>query len=349
MARLAKDAVSSDSDSDSSSDTSSGSSSDSSAANTKSAQQIKKEKQSIVKKEPVSEDEKMGSGSESESESESESDSESSSSSQSESEEEEVVHRNDDIQKAIDAKNAQTGAAIQAKPFKPPGSFKKVQASTPVPSELSQVLSGAGNKQIWHITAPASVPLSSINQLALDAVATGQPVLSHKGVQYKLREEQLGSDTTKHLLLPDKFGTTYKKDSLRVVQTFHLEKVLDITPSETAPSQGLIDKYKKPVRQQPKNLKARNTPIGVKDDDESTKPSRAVQDSDIEMGDVSTKAHEESKKRKHLETELPLRKKSKTATDGSKKERKSKHGEETSEERKARREEKKRKKAQQQA
>lgn len=152
-----------------------------------------------------------------------------------------------------------------------------------------------------------------------------------------MREEQLGTDSTKHLLLPDKFGTTYKKSSLRVVQTFHLEKVLNIAPSESTPSQGQINKYKKPVRQQPKNImKLRNTPIGVKDDDEVSRIARTGNDSDIEMGDFSQKAHDESKKRKHLEMELPLRKKSK-------------HGDETSEERRTRREEKKRKKALQQA
>ncbi|KAI5292192.1 hypothetical protein KEM52_006548, partial [Ascosphaera acerosa] len=201
----------------------------------------------------------------------------------------------------------------------------------------------SSGKQIWHITAPASVPLASITQLALDAVATAQPVLSHKGVQYRLREEQLGSNATKHLLVHDGAKGTYRKHPLRVVQTFHLEQILDgAVAAEVAPTQGLIGKYSKPVRQQPQGLRARNTPLGVRDDDASL----AAADSAARAG----KLLDESRKRKHLDSELPLRKKSRTATDSpAGKEHKSKHRDETPEERKARREEKKRRKAMQQA
>ncbi|KAI5288417.1 hypothetical protein KEM54_005225 [Ascosphaera aggregata] len=365
MARLARDAVSSDDDSSDDSSSEEGVKGKS-TVKSKSSKHTKENHYSrttpAVKQEPMSEDEAMKSGSDSESDSSSGSESSSSASSSSESESEDSIdeadvhrHVDDDIQKAIDAENAQSGNSVQAKPFTAPRSFKKVQSSISLPSEISQVFSGAGNKQIWHITAPASVPVSSISQLALDAIATGEPVLAHEGLQYRLREEQLGSDTTKHILLPDRSGTTYTKSSLRVVQTFHLEQVLDkvVQSLEIAPSKELIDRYSKPVRQQPKNLKARNTPLGVKDDDDDKKKLAKVQPSGRVPGEESDtemrEAHEESKKRKHLETETPFRKKSKIVTDASpdkssKKEHKSKHREETSEERRARREEKKRRK-----
>ncbi|KAI5309905.1 hypothetical protein KEM55_002160 [Ascosphaera atra] len=309
---------------------------------------VKKEEVPKVKKEPVSEE------SSPESESESESESSSSSSSDEEEESPEVNQaRDDNVQRAIDAKNAQTSNVVPAKPFRPPESFRQVQGGAPPSAEVSQALSNLEGKQVWHITAPASVPLSSIKQLALDAVAQGQPILSHDGKQYRLREEQLGLDTSKHLLVPNKQGNVYHKDSHRVVQTFHLEQLVGLSPStsDVKPSNVQVSKYEKPVRQQPKNLKTRYRPFGVRDEEDFDMP--ALEGSDSEAAALK-KAQEETKKRKHMEAEdSPSRKKSKTVELPERGRKKEKSGhksekkrDETSQERRARKEEKKRKKAQ---
>lgn len=251
---------------------------------------------------------------------------------------------------------------IPAQPFKPPENFKKITNGVPRNTEASNILSNLKGKQLWHITAPASVPVSSIRTLALDAVATGEPVLSHKGSQYRLREEQISADRNKSLLIPDAMGNTYHESPQSIVQTFHVEEVIEL-PDANTPAQQ-IEKYVKPVRQQPKNLRARHTPIGSTRTPElpqQSLPGNKSQegiDATDENNGSEREQKDKSKKRKHTEKHSP-RKKSKSEVDsphrgkkddekeeekGKNKSHKSKHRDETNEERKARHEEKKRKK-----
>lgn len=260
--------------------------------------------------------------------------------------------------------NTQPGSMIPAKPFKPPVGFKKITNYVARSTEASQIFSNLEGKQLWHIAAPASVPISSIQTLALDAIATGEPVFSHKGSQYRLREEQISTERSKSLFIPDVMGNTYHKSPQPIVQTFHAEEVIGLPGTETPAQQ--IEKYIKPVRQQPRNLRGRHTPLG------STKTSKlpqqlpgdappATKDTDAagedNIGDREEQI-EKSKKRKHadkhsprkkskLDAELPQRGKKddgKEEEKGKNKSHKSKHRDETSEARKARSEEKKRKK-----
>ncbi|KKZ59845.1 hypothetical protein EMCG_05374 [[Emmonsia] crescens] len=160
---------------------------------------------------------------------------------------------------------------IPAQEFKAPEGFKLMATTAPRSSDVSKVFSDLRGKQIWHITAPASVPMNSIQELALDAVATGGSILTHSGVDYKLREDQIGAEKNKALLLPDKQGNTYHRNSVNVAQTFHLERIVDLANGATHSEQSVpISALTKPQHEQPRHLKMRYKPFGSTDDKPET-------------------------------------------------------------------------------
>ncbi|EGC42328.1 conserved hypothetical protein [Histoplasma capsulatum var. duboisii H88] len=156
---------------------------------------------------------------------------------------------------------------IPAQEFKPPEGFKLIPTTAPRSSDISKVFSDLRRKRIWHITAPASVPMNSIQELALDTVATGGSILTHKGVNYQLREDQVEAKKNKSLLLPDERGNVYFRSRVDVAQTFHLERIISLENGTTYSEQSVpISELTKPKQQQPRNLKMRYKPIGLTDD-----------------------------------------------------------------------------------
>ncbi|EEH49033.1 uncharacterized protein PADG_05112 [Paracoccidioides brasiliensis Pb18] len=159
--------------------------------------------------------------------------------------------------------------AVPAQEFKAPDGFKVIPTMAPRSSDVSKAFSDLREKQLWHITAPASVPMNSIQEFAFDAVAQGQSIFNHKGINYKLHEGQMGADKNKALLLPDKEGNTYHRSHVNIAQTFHLERIVDLANGVTYSEQSVqISELTKPVRKQPKHLKMRYKPFGASVEDE---------------------------------------------------------------------------------
>ncbi|PGG95447.1 hypothetical protein AJ79_10052 [Helicocarpus griseus UAMH5409] len=192
---------------------------------------------------------------------------EESSSSDVESESEEESESSDQAEPSDTEKSPAIPASIPAQEFKAPEGFKLLSKNAPRSSDVSRALSDLRGKQLWHITAPASVPMNSIKELALDAVATGQPILTHKGANYRLREDQVVAEKNKTLLLPDRQGNTYHRSNLNIAQTFHLERIVDLANGTTHSEQSVqISDLTRPKREQPENLRMRYKPFGSKDD-----------------------------------------------------------------------------------
>ncbi|PGH02893.1 hypothetical protein GX51_04349 [Blastomyces parvus] len=252
---------------------------------------------------------------------------------------------------------------IPAQEFKAPEGFKPMPTSTPRSSDISKVFSDLRGKQIWHITAPASVPMNSIQELALDAVATGGSILTHQGVNYKLREDEIAAEKYKSLLLPDEQGNAYHRSRVNVAQTFHLEQIVDLANGATHSDQSVpISKLTKPKREQPRHLKMRYKPIGSTGDQPETFGSSSDESNEPSFRMPQTLSQDrEGKKRRKSSMEIgsdnergERRKKHKrihsNSADGSteihsKHEKSSKKGrDETTVERKTRKEETRRKK-----
>ncbi|KXL47225.1 hypothetical protein M433DRAFT_152953 [Acidomyces richmondensis BFW] len=152
-------------------------------------------------------------------------------------------------------------AILPADPFQPPAGFVPLT----IPNEVPGVPAG---EHIWHITAPSDVPLSSITEVALTAIQSGQPILRHKGSDYVLSEGTQG-DSHLAVLLPQRDG--YSLSNQRVEKTLQLHQKITLpNPRKRQASQiwgaeaaaDLRDAAASNIRLQPKGLRMRYKPSG---------------------------------------------------------------------------------------
>jgi hypothetical protein len=265
--------------------------------------------------------------------------------------------------------------------FKPPAGFKSTKTYSPPSSSVSSLLSDLQGKQVFHITAPAFLPLSAVREVSLAKVMSGEPVLNHKGVDYGISIESQQESATQALLLYNKATDTYQSAPLRNIQSYHVQELLSLPGGLLVPSTGAKESIK-PPRPQPKHMKMRFHPVGSGDVLPETIGTSSESEAEESTFKVPQKTHHEERKRKESQpTEVngaPRKKSKKHASsqdteaiqssqtepvplssqasenaeeergrkDKDHKHKKShKDRDETSQERKARKEEKKRKKA----
>lgn len=162
-------------------------------------------------------------------------------------------------------------------------------------SSASQTFSenSLAGKQIWHITAPANIPLSSINELAMDCIKSGDPILDHKGVNYFLAEER--SETTNHtIFVPREEG--FRPLSRPVDKVLHLrQKVVlpNLSKKQSAPETGsnaageVSQVAISSIRPQPKGLKMRYRPPGFGTGETGKIGGSESEREDVEMADAT--------------------------------------------------------------
>lgn len=66
-------------------------------------------------------------------------------------------------------------------------------------------------KQVWYITAPASLPVTVVQDLTIpmDQAQKGLPVLSHNGDDYRMAFDNPSASSSFRLLIPNKKGDEY--------------------------------------------------------------------------------------------------------------------------------------------
>ena len=166
---------------------------------------------------------------------------------------------------------------IPSQPFEPPIGFEKYNFEQSNMSATSDTFSNLGQKQIWHISAPANLNIGSIKQLDVEAALKGEPILSVNGIDYSM---QPASDRKEKILLPDETTGKYRAFKSKIEQSFRLLETNatacillgddhgssargteDALSTYTAQSAG----QQRPPRQQPSGLKMRYMPFGVYD------------------------------------------------------------------------------------
>lgn len=174
--------------------------------------------------------------------------------------------------------------AIPSKAYRPPVGFTAVdEHSLSSGSQFAQA--DLTSKQVWHITAPSNVPVSSLQDLSLDAIRSQASVLSYKGVDYILNEvkNQLDDHTT--LLLPMANG--YERHAQAPERRLELQKKVtlpNISARQTSQLTGssaagdIAKAAVSSVRPQPKGLRMRFIPPGP----DVGKPGRIGSESDSE-------------------------------------------------------------------
>ncbi|QIX00168.1 hypothetical protein AMS68_005685 [Peltaster fructicola] len=120
---------------------------------------------------------------------------------------------------------------IPAQTYIPPPGYRAVGTSSSTTTSLPSLK----GKTLWHISAPAGVPVSSVTSMTLAAIQSGKTVLTHKDIDYTLTEV---SATEQAIFIPGKDG--YKAASQAVKKSFTLR------PAFTLPPEGLRMRYKPP-------------------------------------------------------------------------------------------------------
>lgn len=186
-------------------------------------------------------------------------------------------------------------ASIPAKPFRAPAGFQEVKPDeVDVSSDGIQTLAGdLSGKKLWHITAPASIPLKSIETLNADALKSETSVLTYKKRQYCLSNDSNDSNDSAQLLLPRETGKTYKRLKMSVSQSFHLREILQdwqsstLKENQSPEAKDFVAKKKpeqKPAPKQRAGLKMRYKPFGTGDDPPT--PAKLAKSTDPENSSI---------------------------------------------------------------
>ncbi|KAL5360303.1 DNA-directed RNA polymerase I subunit RPA34.5-domain-containing protein [Aspergillus floccosus] len=238
-------------------------------------------------------------------------------------------------------------------PYKPPSGFKSVKKQSPPSASTASLLSDLSGKQIYHITAPAFLPLDTVKELSLSKVMQGEPILKHKGAQYGIPVDSMDQNDTgeKTLLLYDPKTQTYASTAVRHIQSYHIQQMVNL-PERSETDDKVLEAAKKlvkPPRKQPKNLKMRFRPLGSGEAPPETLGSGSEGEGEEPTFKIPKGAEKEERKRKHHHTEadnsqagVPRKKSKKHSESGEKAEGKEKEKSKKSSKSK---EEKKRKKS----
>lgn len=130
--------------------------------------------------------------------------------------------------------------------------------------------SSLSGKQIWHITAPSSIPVDMIKEVSLESVAKGEAALNYKGIDYGFVVNGESSQTRKKLLTAGA-GSIYQVAPMEIAQTLQLQQLVNLPPLRLTQSQASGSSQGstmastpalKPIRQQPEGLRMRFGPPG---------------------------------------------------------------------------------------
>jgi hypothetical protein len=96
-------------------------------------------------------------------------------------------------------------------PYKPPAGFEMLPANDGN-TNAAQMFDPANlaGKQVFYITAPATVDISTIKKISLENINKGKPVLSLNDQDYGLVQEALEDKLHAKLLVPDKSKNGYR-------------------------------------------------------------------------------------------------------------------------------------------
>lgn len=97
-------------------------------------------------------------------------------------------------------------------PYIPPSGFEAVAPSRDAAMSSSQFFSNQNlaGKQVWYITAPASVPISAIKKVSLQDVSLGKPSVFLNGQDYGFVENKTEDRGHAKIMIPDKSSSTYR-------------------------------------------------------------------------------------------------------------------------------------------
>ncbi|KAL9633360.1 MAG: hypothetical protein Q9164_004740 [Protoblastenia rupestris] len=202
-------------------------------------------------------------------------------------------------------------------PYKPPEGFDAATISFTPNSRIDDIFapSNLEGKQIWHITAPGSVALSSLKKFSTESIIDGSSLLRYEDADYGLVPDTGDAKATpKTLLIPHLQDNMYKPAEAVITNTLHLQQFIK-PRSHTTSAQNIADGASRPAHesrktrnQQPEGLRMRYHAFGIpgsvlsdsSSEHEDSRIAKATQQPRFRLPDRST-GSAPSKKRKHAE------------------------------------------------
>jgi hypothetical protein len=171
--------------------------------------------------------------------------------------------------------------AIAPKVFKAPKGFERttLSASDYADSSTEFLTKNLTQKQVWHITAPASLNISKIKPFDIQDVRSGKPIVSKNGVDYGFLT---GLHKMEKLLLPSGDSVQYTQSVTPITGTYHLRemgrsqtKIVADGDKENSemPFAARAAVASKSPREQPVGLRMRYQPYGSSSSSKSHVPS----------------------------------------------------------------------------
>jgi hypothetical protein len=96
--------------------------------------------------------------------------------------------------------------------YNPPNGFTILSESTNGKQKVAEIFSRSNlaGKQLWYITAPASVPISAVKQVYLQDIQLGKPALAFGGREYGFVQDQVGEEGFTKVLIPEGNSDAYR-------------------------------------------------------------------------------------------------------------------------------------------
>ncbi|CAO1602578.1 hypothetical protein XANCAGTX0491_006185 [Xanthoria calcicola] len=233
-------------------------------------------------------------------ESESASHSRSSGSDEEEDESESEVSASDEQTSRGPSATTPSVVPVPAAPYKPPAGFEAatITQKTAIDPQRPFTKEALLGKQIWYITAPASVPISLIKEVSAREVTERRSILSYKNTEYGL----IAEPDTKHgenmLLIPSPENNHYLSSGAHIEKSLHLQQLVK-RPGLTR-REGILDhgammaskSHVKMIRRQPQGLRMRYQPFGDQSPDEDTDEAPRFKLPPMLAPDRSPRTHE---------------------------------------------------------
>jgi len=208
----------------------------------------------------------------------------------------------EETEEAQPAKNASAKSHVAkstpAAAYEPPSAYSLVDMKSNDGASIRALIPESDTtKQIWHITAPAGIPLTDVKSLSLAKIDSKQSIFTHKSIDYSLVEDKSAvaneAGSHKHVLIPS--GKGYTSIKAPVSRTLHVQQIIslpNLSKRQANPATGsnaAADANRSQVRgpkPQPKGLKMRYTPPGFGSGRPGAVGSDSSDDDDVEMADA---------------------------------------------------------------
>ena len=121
-------------------------------------------------------------------------------------------------------------------------------------------------KELWHITVPNAVPVSSITEVSTKSIFSGAAILSHNGAEYGLIPETQDKTALRLVLIPSSETANYESAGINIAKTLHLQRIVRLPNPSTGsdkPAENSSRKCTKRKIEQPPGLKMRYRPFGA--------------------------------------------------------------------------------------